>query len=200
MGVADMDRRCTPSPLSRSLWRSPTPNLCCSSMTASERRANLTSSWKRAWVPTATAVCPETRRSSFSRRTGPRSRPVSRTTPIPAASRGADRVSKCCRARISVGAIRAAWAPAAAASASASMATTVLPEPTSPCSRRLIRCPDERSARISARAVRWSGVRVKGRAASTPWARLEAGSRAPGPALRCARLWAMASWWARSSS
>ena len=59
----------------------------------------------------------------------------------PWAASGSARVSKCCRARISVGAIRALWPPPAATSAMASMATTVLPEPTSPWTRRLIRSP-----------------------------------------------------------
>ena len=51
-----------------------------------------------------------------------------------------------------------AWAvvegPAAAMSAMASMATTVLPEPTSPCSRRLMRSPLIKSPRISDRLRR----------------------------------------------
>ncbi len=50
--------------------------------------------------------------------------------------------SKCWRARISVGAISAAWPPASTALAMASSATTVLPEPTSPCSRRSMRLSD----------------------------------------------------------
>ena len=46
---------------------------------------------------------------------------------------------RCWRARISVGAMKAAWRPASITVAAASSATTVLPEPTSPCSRRSMR-------------------------------------------------------------
>ena len=48
-------------------------------------------------------------------------------------------VLKCWRARISVGAISAACRPASITAAAASSATTVLPEPTSPCSMRSMR-------------------------------------------------------------
>ena len=46
--------------------------------------------------------------------------------------------SRCCSARTSVGAIRAPWLPDCTAASSAVTATTVLPEPTSPWSRRCI--------------------------------------------------------------
>ena len=73
--------------------------------------------------------------------------------------------SKCWRARISVGAISAAWRPASTALAMASSATTVLPEPTSPCSRRSMRLSEARSRRISASARACAPVSPKGRAA-----------------------------------
>ena len=47
--------------------------------------------------------------------------------------------ARCWRARISVGAISAAWPPASTAASMARSATSVLPEPTSPCSSRFIR-------------------------------------------------------------
>ena len=53
--------------------------------------------------------------------------------------------SKCWRARISVGAISAAWRPASMALAMARSATAVLPEPTSPWSRRSMRLSEARS-------------------------------------------------------
>ena len=56
----------------------------------------------------------------------------------------------CWRARISVGAISAPWQPASTAFSSASIATTVLPEPTSPCSSRSMRWSLAMSASISA--------------------------------------------------
>ena len=59
---------------------------------------------------------------------------------------------RCWRARISVGAISAAWRPASITVAAASSATTVLPEPTSPCSSRSMRSGLARSATMSATA------------------------------------------------
>ena len=57
----------------------------------------------------------------------------------PAACSSGSMVAKCWRARISVGASSAAWPPASTAFSIASSATTVLPLPTSPCSRRSMR-------------------------------------------------------------
>ena len=47
-------------------------------------------------------------------------------------------VSKCWRAKISVGAMNAVCSPFSAAITAATAATTVLPDPTSPCSSRFI--------------------------------------------------------------
>ena len=58
---------------------------------------------------------------------------------MPAASASGAMVARCWRARISVGAISAACRPASITVAAASSATTVLPEPTSPCSSRSMR-------------------------------------------------------------
>ena len=55
---------------------------------------------------------------------------------------------------------QAAWPPASTAFAIASSATTVLPLPTSPCSRRSIRVGSAMSATISASACSWDFVRV----------------------------------------
>ena len=67
-------------------------------------------------------------------------------------------VAKCCRARISVGAMNAACRPASITCAAASSATTVLPEPTSPCSSRSMRCGCARSATMSVTARACDGV------------------------------------------
>ena len=75
--------------------------------------------------------------------------PVSSTQPSPAASQSGLSVLKCCAASNSVGAISADCAPLSAIAAIAISATTVLPEPTSPCSRRDMRSGEARSARIS---------------------------------------------------
>ncbi len=82
---------------------------------------------------------------------------------MPCAASGAAMVSRCWRARISVGAISTDWPPARAASIIASMATTVFPEPTSPWISRVIRSPEARSPPISESARRWAPVSANGR-------------------------------------
>ena len=69
---------------------------------------------------------------------------------MPAASASGAIVFQCWRASSSVGAIRAACRPTSITAAQASSATTVLPEPTSPWSRRDMRSGLARSAAISA--------------------------------------------------
>jgi hypothetical protein len=67
--------------------------------------------------------------------------PVSQATCArPSGSSHCTSLRKCCSARISVGAISAHCQPASDGHAAASAATTVLPEPTSPCSRRCMGC------------------------------------------------------------
>ena len=70
----------------------------------------------------------------------------------------------CCSASTSVGAISAPWWPPSTAVSKAATATTVLPDPTSPCRSRCIGCGPAMSARISAIARSWAPVRVKGKA------------------------------------
>ena len=88
--------------------------------------------------------------------------PVSSTVLMPAASASGAMVEKCWRARSSVGAISAAWPPASTTSAIAISATTVLPEPTSPCSSRSIRASPARSRSISASASRCERGQAEG--------------------------------------
>ena len=64
-----------------------------------------------------------------------------------------------------MGAIRTDCPPAAATSIIASMATTVLPDPTSPWTSRVMRCPEARSPPISIAARVCAPVSWKGRAA-----------------------------------
>ena len=73
-------------------------------------------------------------------------------------------VSKCWRASISVGASIATCAPASTARSMASSATTVLPEPTSPCSRRSIGASCARSPSISSTLRFWAPVSGNGSA------------------------------------
>ena len=62
--------------------------------------------------------------------------------------------TKCCSARISVGAMNATCRPFSIATSAASSATIVLPAPTSPCSSRFIGCGRCRSSTISFSACR----------------------------------------------
>ena len=155
------------SSLSRSARRCCTPKRCCSSMIASPSRANATSLWITAWVPTTSAASPEATRASISRRPLPLRLPVSQATPMPSGSSQPTSLRKCCSARISVGAISAHSQPLSIAIAAASAATTVLPEPTSPCSRRCIGVLRCRSAAISCPTRCWERVSANGSAASS---------------------------------
>ena len=143
IGVALIISRCgSSSPWSCSLLaqREPlcTPKRCCSSTIARPRRAKRTCSWITACVPTTSAASPDAdlREHRVARLALAAAGEPGDLRRAARASRRA--CAKCCSARISVGAISAHCQPASIASAAASAATTVLPEPTSPCSRRCI--------------------------------------------------------------
>ena len=103
----------------------------------------------------------------------PPSEPVSRITAIPRSSSSAADASRCWRARRSVGASSAACRPSSAAAASAQAATAVLPEPTSPWTRRSIGTARARSSRISSRVRAWSAVSATAWPSLREMARLE---------------------------
>ena len=67
-----------------------------------------------AWVPTTTCAWPEAMASRALALTSALSEPVRRVTPIPSSASNAPTVSRCWRARRSVGARRAPWRPARA--------------------------------------------------------------------------------------
>ena len=98
----------------------------------------------------------------------------------------------CCAASTSVGASSAAWPPASATVSIARSATTVLPEPTSPCSSRCIGRDRARSSAICSPTSSWTVVSTKGsarsNASSRPPARLGRGVAATAwsSARRCA--------------
>ena len=71
------------------------------------------------------------------------------------------KVSKCCSASISVGAMSATWQSCSAARTAANAATTVLPAPTSPCNRRIIGLPPAMSFSTSAVTRACARVRRK---------------------------------------
>ena len=87
--------------------------------------------------------------------------------PVSSASRNRDACSrrdtftKCCSARISVGAMNATCRPFSIATRADSSATMVLPAPTSPCSRRFIGCGFCRSSTISFERVLLPGGQLE---------------------------------------
>ena len=108
--------------------------------------------------------------ASLAARSAPLSRPVRISRRTPAASASGASETRCWRARISVGAIIAAWPPASTAASMARSATSVLPAPTSPCSSRFIRSSEAMSAVISATARVWAPVRRVGKCGEHPGA------------------------------
>ena len=111
------------------------------------------------------------------------------------------KVFACCSARSSVGAMRATWHPADIALMAALAATRVLPEPTSPWTRRIIGWAFLRSAAISPETLSCALVGVKGSEArnfsSSSDLPLNAGARS---ALFLALSSRIEMWWAASSS
>ena len=73
------------------------------------------------------------------------------------------KVAKCWRARISVGATKSEVDLFVWASKQAKIAITVLPEPTSPWSKRLLGVVESKSCLISPQALIWAGVNLNGR-------------------------------------
>ena len=152
IGVAVITSMCGGAgALPRSASRCSTPNRCCSSITTSPSSANCTWSWISAWVPITMPAVPDAASSSAARRAAADIEPVSSTTRVPSSepprvpawARSPSRslmVTACWAASTSVGASSAAWPPASTTCSIARSASTVLPEPTSPCSSRCIGC------------------------------------------------------------
>ncbi|SOD03440.1 hypothetical protein SAMN05216486_11328 [bacterium JGI 053] len=109
MGVALITSMSARVPISASARRCRTPKRCCSSTTTSPSRSNSTLSWISACVPTAIPAPPLAMRYPASRRCFAPIRPVSSVTPTGRPSSSFVSVRACCSARISVGAISAAW-------------------------------------------------------------------------------------------
>ena len=143
-----------------------TPKRCCSSMMASAKFLKCTLSWMMACVPTTSCAWPLSMSSSMVRRSLAFCVPVSHAVVMPKGSNQPSSLRKCCSANISVGAISAHCQPASIQMVAASAATTVLPAPTSPCSKRCMGTLRAMSDAISAHTRCWALVRVKGSAAS----------------------------------
>ncbi len=121
-------------------------------------------------MPTTMRAWPLTMRSSARLRSAVESWPVSRVGISSAARSGpSDAVSerRCWLASTSVGASSADWPPVSATASIARSATSVLPEPTSPCTSRFIGQVRAMSVAISSPTSRWSPVSSKGSWASS---------------------------------
>ena len=191
MGVAVSTSTCGgTAPLRRRLSRCSTPNRCCSSTTTSPRSANCTVSPSSACVPMTMRDAPLAIDSSTCRRCAWPSWPVSSTGRSSAARSGpraATMERRCWAASTSVGASRALWPPSSATASMARTATRVLPEPTSPCTRRFMGALCAMSRATSSPTSCWSSVSSNGRAASNS-ASSEPGSRGvAGLSRSCAR-------------
>ena len=182
IGVAVMCSTCgVAPPPSASRWS--TPNRCCSSITATSRRLNVGVQQRvradrdqrlagRDPLPARVElllrhVAGEERRA---RRRG-----------RPAAAR---RSSRCCTASTSVGAISARLAARLEGPQQHASATAVLPEPTSPCSRRCIGSVASRSAPISSSARRCAPVSANGRPRDVARHQVARAAAAPRPGRR----------------
>ena len=99
--------------------------------------------------PTTSASSPVPSLPSRSARRAAGVEPVSSAAGTASPGMSACSVAKCCSASVSVGAISAACRPCSTARSIACSATTVLPEPTSPMSRRCIGRARARSASTS---------------------------------------------------
>ena len=122
-----------------------TPKRCCSSVMTSPRPGYSTFSVNSACVPTRRSIscrCSASRMAFFS---PVRMEPVSRHTRRPKGERSFVSVWACCCARISVGAIKADTAPFFAQHQISAAATSVFPEPTSPCTSLFIALPEVKS-------------------------------------------------------
>ena len=141
--------------------------------------------------------------ASIARAACPLRLPVSQATVMPSGVSQPTSLRRCCSARISVGAISAHCQPASMAMAAAG-ATTVLPEPTSPCSRRCMGWV--RAAEVGAISRPRGAARLgqrEGSAASLELRVQAAGAaRSAGARWRTARAWPSGceSCWASSSS
>ncbi len=164
-------------PFSRKASRCSTPKRCCSSTTTRARSANCTCFWMRACVPMTMPASPDAAASNDRLRALAAWLPVSSATVVPcsappsmpprARSPSMAVIERwCCAASTSVGASSAACPPASMAASIARRATTVLPEPTSPCSSRCIGRSDASSAVSTSPISRCPAVSSKGSRAS----------------------------------
>ena len=157
--------------------RCSTPNRCCSSTTMRPKSLNSTFSPSNACVPITIPASPDAASARAALRAAALWDPVMRVTcvapscdprvpPCASGPKSFSIVRKCWAARTSVGASRAACPPLSTTANIARSATIVLPEPTSPCSKRCIGWSWAKSASISAHTAFCPPVNWKGNEAS----------------------------------
>ena len=162
IGVAVITNTSGFSPFSAILVLCFTPNLCCSSVTTKPRFLNFTLSSIIACVPINISISPFSSLSnipSFCFLVIP---DINNSHLIPSFSSIFLKFSKCCVASIAVGAIIAAWYPDFTALYAAHIATTVFPEPTSPCKSLFIFLLDSISLSISSNTLSCAFVNLNG--------------------------------------
>ena len=163
IGVADITNTsgfCPLLPFLAILFLCLTPNLCCSSVTTSPKFLNSTLSSSNACVPIKISISPSFKFfkiSSFFFLVIP---DISNADFIPNSVNILSKFSKCCVAKIAVGAIIATWYPDFTALYAAIIATIV--DPTSPCNNLFIIFSDSISFSISLNTlncafVNWNG-------------------------------------------
>ena len=167
MGVAVITRTSAAAPLSPRFRRWCTPNRCCSSITVRAKSLKTTSSVNRACVPIMISIWPCAKSSRIACLGLPLLRPVRIWMRIGRSLQNAVNVSRCCRAKISVGTIKAACPRLSTAASMAVRATTVLPLPTSPCKRRSMRMGFAISDWMSCKTSCCPSVNIYGRAAAS---------------------------------
>ena len=166
MGVADMVSTSTLALNFFSFSFAATPKRCSSSTIRSPRSWKPASFDSRRCVPIRMSTLP----ASVSARTFFCSRAERKRLTISTRSGNAAmrwlKVVKCWKARTVVGASTATCLPSCATLKAARMASSVLPYPTSPHSRRSMACGLSRSCLMSSSAVNWSGVSSNSNASS----------------------------------
>ena len=109
-------------------------------------------------------ISPPATASSALRRVRAGIEPVTSATGIPSGLNQRSKFFACCSASNSVGAMSAACNPLPTARAAAAAATTVLPQPTSPCTSRTMGRSAARSLSTSASARDCAPVSANGKA------------------------------------
>ena len=123
-----------------------TPKRCSSSMMTKPRRIKLTSLDKSLWVPMTMSIVPSLMPTIALATSFADLKRESSTTFTGQSAKRSEKVCACCSANRVVGHKIATCLPLAIAKKAARKATSVLPKPTSPQTRRSIGRPDVMSA------------------------------------------------------